>query len=81
MSPRNANPTLLLGIAAIVFFLISLRLRHPLLLIGSGALVVITYQRFRGNYIEYRKRQTKFKRQEGSIEVESSEVEDINRPQ
>ena len=74
MATKKTNPTLILGIVAIVFFLLSLRLRQPLMLIASGALLVITYQRFRSNYIAYRKQQTKLKRREGAIEVESSEI-------
>lgn len=76
MAAYKTNPTLILGIVAIVFFLMSLRLRQPLMLIASGALLVITYQRFRNNYIAYRKQQSKLKRREGAIEVESSELKD-----
>jgi len=76
MAAKKTNPTLILGIVAIVFFIMSLRLRQPLMLVASGALLLITYQRFRSNYIAYRKQQTKLKRREGAIEVESSELND-----
>jgi len=79
MTQGKPNSTLLLGAAAVLFFLFALRLHHPLLLVASGALMIIAYQRFRINYVQYRKTQAKLKRREGAIEVESNEINEFEQ--
>ncbi|MEQ9823935.1 MAG: hypothetical protein ABQ298_06090 [Puniceicoccaceae bacterium] len=76
VSKPKANPTLIMGIAALVLLVLAFKVRHPLLMIASGALLVISYQRFRRNAILHRQKQSKIRNRGDAIEVEAREIRD-----
>jgi Flp pilus assembly protein TadB len=75
-NPLMKNPTLLMGIATLVFLVVAFRLRHPILLVTAGIFLIITYQRFLNNYRLHRTKKAKLQRMEDAIDVPSREVKE-----
>jgi Flp pilus assembly protein TadB len=72
--PLMKNPTLLMGIATLVFLVVAFRLRHPILLVTAGIFLIITYQRFLHNYRLHRTQKAKLQQREDAIDVPSREI-------
>ena len=76
MREKKRNSPLLIGSVSALLFVLAVRTHYPLLILVSAIGIGITYARFRKNYIDYKRRFAKQKRQSGAIEVEADEMRD-----
>lgn len=69
-----------MGLISALLFLLAIRIRHPFLIAGSSIAMIVTYIRFRNNYLLYKRKQAKLKRQSSAITVSTYEQKDSENP-
>ena len=76
MRDNKRNSPLLIGAISALLLVLAVKTRYPVFVIMAMIGIGITYVRFRLNYIAYRQRIAKNKRQSDAIVVESAELKD-----